>query len=144
MKQQFRLYRRNGGIYYIHDDKTGKQESVCAYMSFTANCNWTLQILDSSSTVVRTATGSGTSMEFDWDGKNGSGSDLPVGNYTYSFSAQTNGSAFSMMSERSSSVSSLAVDDTPVLSTLPWASASRRRAARPSSGPPTNTNRLQR
>jgi integrase len=28
MKQQFRLYRRNGGIYYIHDDKTGKQESL--------------------------------------------------------------------------------------------------------------------
>ena len=28
MKQQFRLYRRNGGIYYIHDSKTGKQESL--------------------------------------------------------------------------------------------------------------------
>jgi hypothetical protein len=28
MKQRFRLYRRNGGIYYIHDDKTGKQESL--------------------------------------------------------------------------------------------------------------------
>ena len=28
MKQQFRLYRRNRGIYYIHDDKTGKQESL--------------------------------------------------------------------------------------------------------------------
>jgi hypothetical protein len=27
MKQQFRLYRGSGGIYYIHDDKTGKQES---------------------------------------------------------------------------------------------------------------------
>jgi hypothetical protein len=28
MKQRFRLYRRNGGIYYIHDDETGKQESL--------------------------------------------------------------------------------------------------------------------
>lgn len=28
MKQRFRLYRRNGGIYYIHDDQTGKQESL--------------------------------------------------------------------------------------------------------------------
>ncbi len=28
MKQQFRLYRRNGGIYYVHNDKTGRQESL--------------------------------------------------------------------------------------------------------------------
>ena len=28
MKQRFRLYRRDGGIYYLHDDKTGKQESL--------------------------------------------------------------------------------------------------------------------
>ena len=28
MKQRFRLYRRNRGIYYIHDDETGKQESL--------------------------------------------------------------------------------------------------------------------
>ena len=28
MKQRFRLYRRNGGIYYIHDSKTGKQSSL--------------------------------------------------------------------------------------------------------------------
>jgi hypothetical protein len=28
MKQRFRLYRRNGGIYYVHDDETGKQESL--------------------------------------------------------------------------------------------------------------------
>jgi integrase len=28
MKQRFRLYRRSGGIYYIHDDSTGKQESL--------------------------------------------------------------------------------------------------------------------
>ena len=28
MKQRFRLYRRNGGIFYIHDSKTGKQLSL--------------------------------------------------------------------------------------------------------------------
>jgi hypothetical protein len=29
MKQKFRLYRRgNSGRYYIHDDATGKQESL--------------------------------------------------------------------------------------------------------------------
>ena len=29
MKQRFRLYRRNGGIFYVHDGDTGKQESLC-------------------------------------------------------------------------------------------------------------------
>jgi hypothetical protein len=29
MKQRFRLYRRKGGIYYVHDDESGKQESLC-------------------------------------------------------------------------------------------------------------------
>ena len=28
MKQRFRLYRRQRGIYYIHDDETGKQQSL--------------------------------------------------------------------------------------------------------------------
>src|SRR6266516_4017615 len=28
MKQRFRLYRRNGGIYYLHDSETGKQTSL--------------------------------------------------------------------------------------------------------------------
>jgi len=28
MKQRFRLYRRNGGVFYIHDSKTGKQSSL--------------------------------------------------------------------------------------------------------------------
>src|SRR2546430_16965796 len=28
MKQRFRLYRRNGGIFYIHDSKTGQQASL--------------------------------------------------------------------------------------------------------------------
>ena len=28
MKQRFRLYRRNGGVYYIHDSETGKQTSL--------------------------------------------------------------------------------------------------------------------
>src|SRR2546430_15858503 len=28
MKQRFRLYRRDGGIYYIHDSQTGKQTSL--------------------------------------------------------------------------------------------------------------------
>jgi len=95
----------------------GQTQQVTA--SFTANCDWTLQIMDSSNNAVRTATGSGDSMEFDWDGKDDGGSDLPVGNYTYSFSAETNGEAFSMMSGRSSFASRSVIDDSAQL----WAVA---------------------
>jgi len=28
MKQRFRIYRRNGGRFYVHDSVTGKQESL--------------------------------------------------------------------------------------------------------------------
>ena len=28
MKQRFRLYRRNGGMFYCHDSETGKQGSL--------------------------------------------------------------------------------------------------------------------
>src|SRR6266513_5048343 len=28
MKHRFRLYRRNGGVYYIHDSQSGKQASL--------------------------------------------------------------------------------------------------------------------
>ena len=28
MKQRFRLYRRKGGIYYLHDSQSGKQTSL--------------------------------------------------------------------------------------------------------------------
>jgi hypothetical protein len=28
MRQRFRLYRRNGGRFYVHDSVTGKQESL--------------------------------------------------------------------------------------------------------------------
>jgi len=93
----------------------GQIQQVTA--SFTANANWTLQIQDVNSNTVRTATGSGTSMLFNWDGKDGSGVDLPVGNYTYLFTVQTNGSSFSITSEESSIISS-SFDDSAEL----WAS----------------------
>ena len=48
---------------------------------FAANCNWALQILDVASNAVRTITGSGGSMVFNWDGTGNGGADLPVGTY---------------------------------------------------------------
>lgn len=83
----------------------GQTQQVSAV--FAANSDWTLQIQDVSSNTVRTATGSGTSMQFNWDGKDDSNADLPVGNYTYLITAQTNGSSsFSMMSSSSGGFSS--------------------------------------
>ena len=60
---------------------------------FAANVNWTLQIQNASSNTVRTVTGNGDTMQFAWDGTGGGGSSLPVGYYTYFFTAQTNGLA---------------------------------------------------
>jgi len=58
---------------------------------FAANVDWTLQIQDASSNTVRTATGGGGSMHFDWDGTGEGGTNLPIGTYTYLITAQTNG-----------------------------------------------------
>lgn len=60
---------------------------------FAANVNWTLQIRDIYSNEVRSATGSGASMLFNWDGTGDGGTNLPAGVYYYYISAQTNGQA---------------------------------------------------
>ena len=69
----------------------GETQQVTA--AFAANCNWTLQIQDVNSNIVRTATGSGNSMEFDWDGTGDGEASIPDGVYTYLLSAETNGEA---------------------------------------------------
>ena len=78
----------------------GQTQIVTA--TFAANCNWTLQIQDANSNAVRTVTGSGTSLNFAWDGTGDGGIDIPDGIYSYQISAQTNGMAFSSMSLESS------------------------------------------
>lgn len=67
----------------------GQTQQVSAV--FAANADWTLEIKDISSNVVRTATGSGASMRFYWDGKDDGGTNVPVGIYHYYITAQTNG-----------------------------------------------------
>jgi Family of unknown function (DUF6345)/Bacterial Ig domain/FlgD Ig-like domain len=69
----------------------GQTQQVTA--NFAANCDWTLQIQDVNSNVVRTATGSGNSMEFDWDGMGDGETNIPDGVYHYVISAETNGEA---------------------------------------------------
>jgi hypothetical protein len=65
---------------------------------FAADVNWTLQIQDVNTNTVRTVTGSGGSMSFGWDGTGDSGTNLPVGTYTYLISAATNGGTENVVS----------------------------------------------
>lgn len=52
-----------------------------------AQADWTLEILDAASNVVRSATGSGTSVQFDWDGTGTGNQALPNGAYGFALSA---------------------------------------------------------
>jgi hypothetical protein len=72
------------------DPSSGQTQQVSAV--FAANCDWTLNIVDVYSNVVQTASGSGTSMLYNWDGTSNSVS-IPDGTYYYVIYAQTNGLA---------------------------------------------------
>ena len=77
----------------------GQTQQVSAV--FTANCNWTLEVQDESTNTVRSQTGSGSSMLFNWDGKGTNGISLPAGIYTYLLSVQTNGQQMMMVGANS-------------------------------------------
>ncbi|MCU0772044.1 MAG: DUF6345 domain-containing protein [Verrucomicrobia bacterium] len=79
------------------DPGVGQTQQVNAV--FAANSDWSLEIQDQSSNTVRTVTGSGTAMQFGWDGNGDGGTNIPNGVYTYLLSAQTNGQTSSMMGE---------------------------------------------
>jgi len=76
------------------DPSAGQTQQVSAV--FAANCDWTLSIEDVYSNVVQTASGSGSSMLYNWDGTS-NGTNLPNGLYFYYINAQTNGQAYSPM-----------------------------------------------
>jgi hypothetical protein len=71
------------------DPSSGQTQQVSAV--FAANSDWTLTIRDLYSNAVRTVTGSGNSLQFNWDGNGDGGATLPAGIYFYYISAQTNG-----------------------------------------------------
>lgn len=71
------------------DPALGQTQQVTAV--FAADSDWTLTITDAYSNTVRTATGSGISMSFNWDGAGNGETNLPAGVYWYYVSAQTNG-----------------------------------------------------
>ena len=109
----------------------GQTQAVTAV--FAANCDWTLRILDVNSHAVRTATGSGNSMAFNWDGTGDGGVSIPDGVYTYSLSAKVNGLANTTL--RNSSVSSAGLSALPAAPALAgtelWAASGDGGAAVP-------------
>ena len=77
------------------DPAAGQTQQVSAV--FAANCDWTLNIADGFSNVVFTTTGSGSSMQYNWNGTGNGGTNLPQGIYYYYISAATNGGAYSLV-----------------------------------------------
>lgn len=94
------------------EPELGQTQRVTAV--FTANVDWTIEVQDSFTNTVRSASGSGTSMTWDFDGKGYGGTNLPAGLYSYLLTAQTNGQAFSSMSSGgdSFSISSASLSET--------------------------------
>lgn len=63
------------------------------FAALNTAASWSITIKNSSNTVVRTYSGSGTTIAQDWPGTNASGATLPNGTYSYAFSAGTAASA---------------------------------------------------
>jgi hypothetical protein len=101
----------------------GETQQVTA--NFAANCNWTLQIQGVNGNTVCNASGSGTSMLFNWDGTGNGGINIPNGVYHYLISAQTNGQFSQIVgggsdgSSGSPPLPSFANSDSPELWTMP-------------------------
>jgi hypothetical protein len=77
---------------YFFEPSEGQTQQVTA--TFAAGVDWTLQIQDANSNTVRTVTGSGSSMLFNWDGTGDGGASIGDGVYTYLLTAQTNGQSY--------------------------------------------------
>jgi hypothetical protein len=78
---------------------SGQTQQISAI--FAANVVWTLNIEDVFSNVVFTTTGSGTSMQFNWDGNGTGETNLPTGIYYNYITAETNGDSDSIVSDGS-------------------------------------------
>jgi len=69
----------------LFEPAIGETQRITA--TFKAYSDWTLQIVDQSSNIVRTATGSGQTMSFGWDGTADGGISIPNGVYEYVLTA---------------------------------------------------------
>lgn len=60
----------------------GTKDTSTVNATFNVPVNWNLQVRTSSGTVLRTWTGTGSSLSLIWDGKNSTGYRVPDGSYT--------------------------------------------------------------
>jgi len=66
----------------------GTKDNTTIKATFSSTTNWNLQVKTSSSTTLRTWTGTGSSLSIIWDGKNSTGYRVPDGTYTVSLSGK--------------------------------------------------------
>ena len=80
------------------DPSLGETQRITA--EFIHYSSWTLEIVDESVTTVRNASGTGSSMQFDWDGNDDNGSPTADGTYNFILTATqtTPPQSFSMLS----------------------------------------------
>lgn len=89
------LITRYDFVLPFFDPDQGQTQAVSAV--FAANVNWTLEVQDASSNTVRSTTGSGSSMMWDFDGYDSNGVKLTPAFYWYVLTAQTNGQQMMMI-----------------------------------------------
>lgn len=69
----------------LFEPEVGETQVITARLE--KNSTWTLEIRDESDTLVRSATGTGSTMSFAWDGNGEAGASLPQGSYYFYVSA---------------------------------------------------------
>lgn len=69
----------------LFEPEAGETQVITA--QFEKNSTWTLEIRDENDSLVRTATGTGSTMSFAWDGNGEEGASLPQGSYNFYVSA---------------------------------------------------------
>jgi len=74
---------------YFFDPDAGQTQQVSSVLA--ANSDWTITVVDVDTNAVISATGSGNTLQFSWDGNDTNGIPVPAGVYYYVISAQTNG-----------------------------------------------------
>lgn len=82
---------------YLSPNGDGSKDTTTASASAVYPSNWTLTIRDAFNTTVRTYTAINTSMTLTWDGKDGTGTVVPDGTYTYRIEAESTETAFAAL-----------------------------------------------
>ena len=70
-------------------------DGTWAHLLFSTNASgaWSVSVLDGSSTIIRSFSGTGPAGVVDWDGKDGGGNSVPDGQYYFEASSSSAGSA---------------------------------------------------